>query len=92
MAGGLFGRPLVFNEKCGIDKEMLQKALLKKNIDARVFFWPLSMLPMSQNKSENKNSFSIYKRAINLPSFHDINDDEQDRVVQTIFDLIESCI
>ena len=47
--------------------------LVKENgIDARVFFWPLSMLPMFEEEPQNKVSYGLYKQAINLPSYHDI--------------------
>ena len=42
------------------------------NIDARVFFWPLSSLRMFDTKHKNKLSYSICSGAINLPSFHDL--------------------
>ena len=38
-----------------------------------VFFYPLSSLPMFEEKLENQVSYSIFERGINLPSYHDIN-------------------
>ena len=43
-----------------------------QNIDARSFFWPLSSLSFFQSNKNNNVSRDIPKRAINLPSFHDI--------------------
>ncbi len=63
---------------------MLLDAFEKENIDARVFFWPLSSLDMFEKKPFNKNSYSIPERAINLPSYHDITDTEQQRVISII--------
>ena len=45
----------------------------KKNVDARSFFCPLSSLKFFRNNKKNKISRDIHNRAINLPSFYDIN-------------------
>ena len=47
-----------------------------QNIDARSFFWPLSSLSFFQSNTNNKVSRDIPKRAINLPSFHDITESQ----------------
>ncbi len=62
----------VFDRKLGITREILQKTFAKENVDARVFFYPLSGLPMFENR-ENPNAWDIPERAINLPSYHDIS-------------------
>jgi perosamine synthetase len=54
------------------------------DIDGRVFFWPLSMLPMFRTKPENTVSYDLYERAVNLPSYHDITDQEMDRVINHV--------
>ena len=55
-----------------------------ENIDARVFFHPLSSLSMFEELPQNLLAWSIPKRAINFPSFHDMAEAEQDRVVDVI--------
>jgi len=67
----------------------LQAAFAKENIDARVFFWPLSSLPMFSEKRENENSWDVADRAINLPSYHDITEDEIDRVINVVYEIQE---
>ena len=47
-----------------------------QNIDARSFFWPLSSLSFFQSNTKNNVSRDIPKRAINLPSFHDITESQ----------------
>ena len=59
-------------------------AIAKENIDARVFFWPLSSLPMFKSVEKNIVARNISNRAINLPSYHDITMDELLRVVDII--------
>ena len=75
---------IVVNRDVSFDRDALIADMRAHNIDARVFFWPLSMLPMFEAKPENEVSYSLYKRAINLPSYHDIREDEIDRVCDVI--------
>ena len=75
---------VVFNPETGITREILQAAFTSENIDARVFFHPLSSLSMFNDQLHNVLAWSIPKRAINLPSFHDISEPEQVRVVDVI--------
>jgi perosamine synthetase len=74
----------IFELPTGVTREKLQKGFAAENIDARVFFYPLSSLPMFHERPENRHAWDIPKRAINLPSYHDITSYEQDRVVAVI--------
>jgi len=67
---------VLFAPETGITREKLQSAFAVENIDARVLFWPLSSLPMFVPKQANVNARSIPKRAINLPSYHDMSSAE----------------
>ncbi len=78
---------LVVNKGVPFDREALLAKFRADNIDGRVFFWPLSMLPMFENKPENAVSYGLYQRAINLPTYHDLSESEMDRVVRKIKDL-----
>ena len=75
---------VVFDPETGVTREKLQAAFVAENIDARVFFHPLSSLPMFEERLQNELSMSIPRSAINLPSFHDISPSEQSRVVDVI--------
>ncbi len=79
---------VVFAQHTGVARERLQAAFAADNIDARVFFWPLSGLPMFTPARSNTNAWSIPSRAINLPSFHDICAQDIDRVCR----VIEGCV
>lgn len=70
------------------DREALLTAFKAGNIDGRVFFWPLSSLPMFEVRPEHNVSHSLWARAVNLPSYHDLSGDDMDRVSA----LISSCI
>lgn len=74
----------VFAPETGITREKLLSAFSKANIDARVFFWPLSSLPMFDQKPANHRAWNIPKRAINLPSYYDITKTQLDRVCAVI--------
>ena len=78
---------VVFEEETGITRQIMQESFEKANIDARVFFWPLSSLPMFEAVPDNLNAYSIPERAMNLPSYHDMLDSEIERVV----DCLKEC-
>jgi perosamine synthetase len=80
----------VFDASTGVTRERLQAAFAAENIDARVFFWPLSSLPMFVPRPENRNAWDIPGRAINLPSYHDLTDVEMDRVAQVVRSLLHA--
>lgn len=79
---------VVFAPETGITREKLQTAFAAANADARVFFWPLSSLPMFEPVKTNVKAWDIPGRAINLPSYHDILEYELDCVVNVIKSLV----
>ena len=73
---------VVFSPETGVNREFLQAIFREAEIDARVFFWPLSTLPPFASKTtENPIAKNLCERAINLPSYHDMAPHEQDRVL-----------
>jgi perosamine synthetase len=66
------------------DREALLAAFAAEEIDGRVFFWPLSMLPMFERQPTNIVSYQTYRRAINLPSYHDLSEQQMHRVVTAV--------
>lgn len=75
---------LVFDRATGVTRERLQAAFAAADIDARVFFWPLSSTPGFGSHAGQPVAADIASRAINLPSFHDITDAEQQRVAACV--------
>ena len=73
----------------GVTREHLQAAFAARDIDARVFFHPLSSLPMFEERPDNE-SLTICPRAINLPTYHDMTDEDLDRVVGVIRSVLEA--
>ena len=88
-ANGAWMPTVVFEENLGITREILIDAFKDANIDARVFFYPLSTQPMF-SPAQTPNSHSICRRAINLPSYHDLTDKDIGRVCSVITSLLES--
>ncbi len=75
---------IVADRGVAFDREKLLAAFRADNIDGRVFFWPLSMLPMFERKQGNAVSYDLHQRAVNLPTYHDISDAELHRVTELI--------
>jgi perosamine synthetase len=74
----------------------LKKFLLKKNIESRNCFYPLSLQPCYDNNSDiikkyvnKKNSLNIYKSLLSLPSATQINKSELNKVIKNINSFYE---
>jgi perosamine synthetase len=79
---------VVFSQNSGVRRNKLLKAFANENVDARVFFWPLSSMQMFESVETNIHSWDISERAINLPSFHDISEDDIHRITSIVKGLI----
>lgn len=87
MQNGAWMPTVVFDRESGITREALQQAFGAANIDARVFFHPLSSLPMFTPVTGNATAYDIPTRAINLPSFHDMTEEDLGRVTDVLRQL-----
>ncbi len=85
---GFWMPTVVINPSRGITREQLISAFKLADIDARVFFEPLSSTPAFTPVLKNMNSYSIPTRAINLPSYHDMDEDQIHRVMDCLLDAI----
>lgn len=81
---------VVFDAETGINLERLHSQFAAENIDARVFFWPLSSLSSFEEMTCNINAYQIPMRAINLPSYHDINEHDLFRVANTFHSFCDN--
>lgn len=73
---------IVFDKFSKFDRETLLNIFKDNNIDGRVFFYPLSTLPMFENNKNNVVSYDIFMRAVNLPSYHDLNDQSIEKIIK----------
>ena len=71
---------IVFDKSLNVNRYELMDYLKERNIDSRPFFYPLTSLPMFEEKRENVISYDLYERAINLPSHHNLTDQEVETV------------
>lgn len=79
---------IVVDDNVSFDRAALLDAFKADHIDGRVFFWPLSSLPSFKPHPEHVVSHSLSDRAMNLPSYHDMTDEEQDRVIACVRRLL----
>lgn len=86
---GFWMPTLVFDRATGITRDKLQMSFASENIDARVFFWPLSSLPCFESATKNEMAYDVPDRAINLPSYHDLTLADLERVVAVIAGALE---
>lgn len=77
---GFWMPTIVAGEEVLFDREKLLATFKQNNIDGRVFFWPLSMLDFIEQKPDNKVSYGLFPRAVNLPTYHDLTNEEIERV------------
>jgi perosamine synthetase len=87
---GFWMPTLIVDHGFVFNRELLLSKFKAENIDGRVFFWPLSMLPMFKKQPQNTISYAIYGRAVNLPSYHDITDADQNRVIDCITNSVSA--
>jgi len=79
---------VIFDRKLNVDRDRLLIHLKENNIDSRPFFYPLSSLPMFSKKIENKVSYDIFDRGINLPSHHNLHFEDVEIVYNTIAEFL----
>ena len=84
VTNGFWMPSIVVSKDIKFDREKLLDDLKENNIDARVFFWPITMLEMFETKKDNKISYNISSRSINLPSYYGLDEIEMDRVIDII--------
>ena len=78
---------VLFSSESGVDRDSLLLGFDAANIDARVFFWPLSDLGLYPLRN-NPIAREVSSHAINLPSYHDMTTDDQDRVINVLKEIL----
>jgi len=67
---------VIFDRKLNIDREKLISHFKERGVDIRPFFYPISMFPFLKKKEENVISYNLYYRGINLPTYHEISEED----------------
>lgn len=65
-------------------RDEILNELRLRGVDGRVFFWPISSLPLFGAVPTSPVSDMVAKRSINLPTFHDITSDQINFVVSAV--------
>ena len=83
-----FWMPTVVFRDLHVDRDLLIEKFKKKNIDARVFFWPLSSMKLGGKKAEKilPVAENIYNKGINLPSSYEMDNND----IQIVSNIIRS--
>lgn len=81
---------IVANIGASFDRDALLVAFKSDNIDGRVFFWPLSSLGLFGANALHCVSHSLSRRAVNLPTYHDMTNVEIGRVAACVSRALES--
>lgn len=69
----------------GIDRDALVRRMKDAAIDARVFFHPVSAFPMvGEKRFPNPVSASLEGCGLNLPCYHDLDDEGMERVCRIV--------
>ena len=84
---------VVVDEGVGFDRDRLLADFKAAEIDGRVFFWPLSGLavPARVGPGGTPVAAAIHRRAVNLPSYHDLDDAGIDRVCDVLERHLGAC-
>ena len=84
---------VVVDEELPFDREQLLAKFKAADIDGRVFFWPLSSLavPARVERGGTPVAAAIHRRAVNLPSYHDLHEADIDRVCQVLERELVAC-
>ena len=83
---------IVFEPQVRDLKDKAIELLRERNIDARVFFHPLSDLGHFEVRHATPVSHDISSRAFNLPSYHDIASEDIRRVVNAVAEVSRAWI
>lgn len=89
VVNGAWMPTVVFSKETGITQGAAIAAFQAANIDARVFFHPLTELDFFETRHETHTAEDIAGRAINLPSYHDMTDADIDQVCAVVKKLLD---
>lgn len=79
---------ILVNKDSGIKRDNLMKALYKRGIDTRPFFYPVHKLPPYLSSLKLSVTERLSKEGINLPSSHTLKEKEIDYICKTIKTIV----
>ena len=81
---------VVFEKATGVTQKRVLQCFNESNIDGRAFFSPLSQQAHFRQDCSNPLAADICTRAINLPAYHEMTNQDQDRVSATILKALKN--
>jgi len=83
---------IILMKKFKYSRDQLRAELLKRLIDTRPFFYPITMFDMYKNakKVDTKNSYHTGLNGINLPSGINLTQDEVNYISNQVIDLLSA--
>jgi perosamine synthetase len=80
---------IVLDERLGLKRDDVIAGLKARHVDSRPFFPPMSSFPMFQSMAaQNTVAYRISRNGINLPSGHNLTEDDVDVVCKTLLDVL----
>jgi perosamine synthetase len=79
---------LLIDHRFKVDRDGLIAYLKNNGIDSRPFFYPLSSLPMFEDRRSNTVAYDLYHRGINLPSHQDLSAGDAGYVAEKILNYL----
>jgi perosamine synthetase len=80
---------IVLNDKAKIGRNDVIKGLKERGVDSRPFFPPMSSFPMFKScAAENPVAYRVSKNGVNLPSGHNLTEEDIDRVCTALKDVL----
>ena len=80
---------IVLGDRFAVTRDEVIAELRERQIDSRPFFPALSSFPMLEGrKAENPTAYRLASRGINLPSGHNLTEDDVDRVCNCLLEAI----
>ncbi len=77
---------LMLPEDCPGARDAVLHSLAEAGVDARLVFQPLSRTPVfaATRQASNPQAAGLARRGLNLPSYHELTEAEQDRVIAAV--------
>jgi perosamine synthetase len=79
---------IIFGDSYLFNRDDLMAEMQRRGIAVRPFFYPVSMFPMYEHVTSNTVSYNLFKKAINLPSYYEMEKDDVSYVVSSLKSIL----
>jgi perosamine synthetase len=81
----------VLDDRLGVSRDAVIAGLKQRGVDSRPFFPPMSSFPMFKSREkENPVAYRVSRQGINLPSGHNLTEEDVDRVCAALKEVLNS--